>query len=100
MLLAAQWTGSQEIVRLQAGATAIPVADGGKLVELLNTAPEITLPRMPVSNGTGSTWTVALKNLGPHTVTIRNGDQFVLPLRPNDRVSVAWRGSGAYVRLH
>jgi hypothetical protein len=96
MLFIGQVNTSKKVVRLPPGKAAILQDYGGKLVELINAPADVGLPpvrRLPAN------WSVEIKNLGPHDVTIRNGDQLAVLLHPNESATIASRGSG-YVRLH
>lgn len=97
LLFIGQLTSPKDVVRLPPGKDGIPSSYGGKLVELLNAPADVSLPSRPPS--TGTMWSVNIKNLGPHEVTIRNGNQMRILLQPNESAILAWRGSSAYVRI-
>ena len=91
VLLSGQDQGSQgdAPIRLKAGSLGIPARNGGKVVELLNSAPYVTLPKDPVPVGpTAREWYVDVKNLGPNDVTIQGGTGFSVRLHPKDVVRV------------
>ena len=96
LLFIGQVNTSKEVVRLGPGKASISQDYGGKLVELINAPAEVSLPSLRRSS---TSWSVDVKNLGPHDVTIRNGDQLTVLLHPSESATFASRGS-AYVRLH
>jgi hypothetical protein len=100
LLFAGQLNAFKEVVRLPPGRTVISQDYGGKLVELLNAPSVVSLPSLhPSAAQSFANWSVEIKNLGPREVTIRNGDQLTVPLRPNESATFAWRGPSAYVRI-
>jgi hypothetical protein len=100
LLFMGQLNTSKEAVRLPPGKAAISQDYGGKLVELIDAPAEVNLPSLrPSATQPAAKWSVDIKNLGPHDVMIRNGNQLVVLLHPNESAKIASRGSG-YVRLH
>jgi hypothetical protein len=98
VLFTGQLIGSQEVVRLPPGTLTIPPSYGGKLVELLNAPADLGLPSLRFSSAKSSSWRVDIKNLGPHDVTIRSGNQLAVLLHPNESTTIVSRGSSYYVR--
>jgi hypothetical protein len=96
LLFTGQLNRTASVVRPPSGATVIPNNSGGKLVELLNAPANVDLPLAPTSTGTA--WSVEIKNLGPHAVTIRASHHLAVSLLPNESATFAWRGSSTYVR--
>jgi hypothetical protein len=100
LLFAGQGIASRDVVRLPVGRYTIPQEYGGKTVELLDALPDISLPSLhPSAAQPFANWSVEIKNLGPRAVTIRNGDQLKVLLRPNDSAAFTRRGPSAYVRV-
>jgi hypothetical protein len=101
LLLVGSQNGSNfETVRLQSDKTVIPLAYGGKLVELLNTPAVISLPSdTAVQASSIETWTVQIKNLGPKKVTIRGGGNLNVSLLPNESATIVRKGPGVYQRI-
>jgi hypothetical protein len=100
LLLAGQGIASKDVVRLPPGRATISQDYRGKLVELLNAPPEVSLSSPHQSVGQSfADWSVEVKNLGPREVTIRNGGQLKILLRPNESATIASRGPSAYVRV-
>jgi hypothetical protein len=97
LLFQGQLNTSKDVVRLPPNANTISQAYGGKLVELLNAADDVSLPPKP-NLSSGITWSVDVKNLGPHAVTIRNNHQLTVVLLPNESATFTCRGSSTYVR--
>jgi hypothetical protein len=95
LLFVGQLNTSKGAVRLPPGKAAISQDYGGKLVELIDAPAEVSLPPFRAS---ATKWSVDIKNLGPHDVTIRSGNQLAVLLHPNESAKIASRGSG-YVRL-
>jgi hypothetical protein len=90
-LLAGQLQASQNeaVVRLPPHVVAIPTADGGKMVELLYTAPSLLLPRqVPPPDADGKAWYVDVRNLGPGEVTLTGVEGFVVHLQPKQVVRI------------
>jgi hypothetical protein len=101
LLLVGQMNATKDVVRLPPSKTTIPQTYGGKLVELLNTAPEVSLPLLrPSATQPAATWSVEIRNLGPNDVTITNGNQLTVLLHPNQSTTIAARGPSTYIRLH
>ena len=86
----------KDVVRLPPGKATISQDYGGKLIELINAPSDLSLPslRPPAAH-----WSVEIRNLGPHEVTIRSGTQFALLLHPNESATIAAKGSSTFVRL-
>jgi hypothetical protein len=100
LLFTGQLNAPKDVVRLPSDKNAIPANYGGKLVELLGAPPEVDLPLQPIPTAeSGPMWSVEIKNLGPHDVTIRNAHQLTVLLRPNQTATFAWRGSSTYARI-
>jgi phage baseplate assembly protein W len=100
LLFIGQLDTAREVVRLPPGQASISRDYGGKLVELINAPAEVGLPSLrPSSTQSAAKWSVEIKNLGPHDVMIRSGNQLAVLLHPNESATIASRGSG-YVRLH
>jgi hypothetical protein len=99
LLFIGQVNASKDVVRLSPSQATIPQDYGGKLVELLNAPAEVFLPSLRKSVELTSQWSVDIKNLGPHNVSIRNGNQLIVLLHPNESATIASRGSSSYVRL-
>jgi hypothetical protein len=80
---------SQSVLRLPPNAMGIPKTANGKIVELLNSAPVMSLPVKPpiAPPGTGP-WFVDIRNLGPNNVTVQGTNSFTVLVRANDFVRI------------
>ncbi len=96
LFLLGQLNPVKDVVRLPPGKATISQDYGGKLIELINAPSDLSLPslRPPAAH-----WSVEIRNLGPHEVTIRSGTQFALLLHPNESATIAAKGSSTFVRL-
>jgi hypothetical protein len=90
-LFAGQSNTSQNegVVRLPPHMNTIPTTDGGKMVELLYTAPTLFLPRqVPPPDADGKPWYVDVRNLGPGEITLTGVESFVVHLQPKQVVRI------------
>ena len=90
-LFAGQSNTSQNeaVVRLPPHAYSIPNNDGGKMVELLYTAPFLSLPKqVPQPDADGKPWYVDVRNLGPGEVTLTGVAGFEVHLQPKQVVRI------------
>jgi hypothetical protein len=96
LFLLGQLNPVKDVVRLPPGKTTISQDYGGKLVELINAPSDISLPllRAPAAH-----WSVDIRNLGPHDITIRSGTQFAVLLHPNESATIGAKGASTFVRL-
>ena len=95
-LFAGQLQSSQNevVVRLPPHVSGIPVSDGGKMVELLNAAPSLWLPKqIPAANAEGKPWYVDVRNLGPGEVVFEGADGFVVHVQPKQVVRIRTAGN-------
>jgi hypothetical protein len=85
---------SKPIVRLKPSQAVISSADGGKLVELLNSAATINLPGQPPKvDAQGNPWGVDVKNFGPQAVNIVGNTSFTTKVNVNQTVHIYSSGS-------
>ena len=90
-LFAGQSNTSQNeaVVRLPPHIMTLPITDGGKMVELLYTAPSLSLPPLvPAADADGKPWYVDVRNLGPGDVAIEGAAGFVVHLQPKQVVRI------------
>jgi hypothetical protein len=89
-----QTSQNEEVVRLPPHATSIPVADGGKMVELLYAAPSLSLPKqIPATDAEGKPWYVDVRNLGPGDVALEGNRGFAVHLQPKQVVRIRTAGN-------
>lgn len=87
------------VVRLTAPHDVILGADGGKLIELINSPATIHLPQNPPrADNAGNQWDVAIKNLGPAAVTIVGKSDFSVQAGLGQTVEIASNGSNYIVK--
>jgi hypothetical protein len=80
---------NEAVVRLPPHIMTIPITDGGKMVELLYTAPSLSLPpQVPAADADGKPWYVDVRNLGPGEVTLTGVEGFVVHLQPKQVVRI------------
>lgn len=84
----------RQVIRLTAPHDVIHGADDGKLVELINSPALIHLPdNPPKTDDAGNQWNVAIKNLGPATVTIIGKSGFSAQDNVGETVEIVSDGS-------
>jgi hypothetical protein len=89
-----QTSQNEVVVRLPPHVVSIPANDGGKMVELLYTAPSLSLPkRIPPVDADGKAWYVDVRNLGPGEVTVQGTEGFVVHLQPKQVVRIRTSGN-------
>jgi hypothetical protein len=87
-------TQNEAVVRLPPHVTAIPTADGGKMVELLYAAPSLSLPKqIPAADGDGKAWYVDVRNLGPGEIALEGVGGFAVQLQPKQVVRIRAAGN-------
>jgi hypothetical protein len=65
------------VVHLQPHRDSVDAKFGGSLLELIDAPPVIWLPAPPPQlDAQGNQWSIDVKNLGPHTVTINDKTNF------------------------
>jgi hypothetical protein len=89
-----QTSQNEAVVRLPPHVLAIPIADGGKMVELLYAAPSLSLPKqVPSADAEGKAWYVDVRNLGPGEVALEGVEGFVVHLQPKQVVRIRAAGN-------
>jgi hypothetical protein len=84
---------NEAVVRLPPHVSAIPISDGGKMVELLYAAVTLSLPKQtPPADAEGKPWYVDVRNLGPGEVALEGNDGFVVHLQPKQVVRIRTAG--------
>jgi len=84
---------SRQAVHLQPHRAAIDSRYGGKMLELINSPPVLTLPTVPPKQDSqGRQWSVDVKNLGPGSVTITGKPAFSVSIDPNQTVHIYSNG--------
>ena len=85
---------AKPIVHLVPNAHEIDPVTGGKLLELINSPPALTLPhKLPVIDSLGHPWLVDIKNLGPGVVTVTGKGQFTVVIQMGQTIHIACNGS-------
>jgi hypothetical protein len=88
-LIAGPSGAAQNVVRLPPHVSEIAISDGGKTIELLDSAPTVSLPQQPPHMSiNGAPWYVDVRNLGPHNVTLQGNHGFAIPLKPGQGVHI------------
>ncbi|MFC5864156.1 hypothetical protein ACFPT7_17755 [Acidicapsa dinghuensis] len=81
------------VVHLPPNTRTINVADGGKLLELINAPAELSLPgNIPKADAMGQPWEVDVKNLGPSAVTVVGKPEFNVQITPGQTVHIHSNG--------
>jgi hypothetical protein len=85
---------NKPIVRMQPHRSAIDIAFGGDLLELVNTPAIISLPLVPPkTDSKGNPWVVDVKNLGPAAVTVVGKAQFSTQISVGQTVHIYSNGT-------
>ena len=81
------------VVHLPPNGRTLSPAYGGKLLELINSPAELSLPvNVPKVDSTGQPWLVDIKNLGPSAVTVVWKSEFNAPISPGQTVHIYANG--------
>jgi hypothetical protein len=91
MLLAFQMSSLQEMpaIHLQPNRNRIEANFGGKLLELVNAPPVVSLPNVPPKvDGEGLPWRLDVKNLGPSMVTVIGVQGFSVDIKAGSTVHI------------
>ncbi len=85
---------SKPIIHLPAHTSAIDVADGGKLLELINAPAQLSLPaNVPKVDAERRPWLIDIKNLGPSATTIVWRSEFKVQITPGQTVHIHSNGN-------
>jgi len=84
---------NRPIVHLQVNHDAIDISCNGKMLELINAPTILHLPvSAPTPDPQNGPWSVEIRNLGPHAVTVIDKATFAQQILPGETIQIESNG--------